>query len=211
MRLAGGWCGGACGCACVRVRRLPGQPVAHPPTPPGSPCPPQVLGTLCGTALLLYLVPGLHAGDPKTAACHGPSRDLGGAGAGGGGRSWLHAAAQRKAVAALHEQGDGSAHTMDATAPPARPRGKLARSVPHFTGAAGPHSGTSPFPSHGPPPPSTDALALTTTTPFLARHPPVCVGGAADAHLCVRAVRWGLGQGANGNGRAWAKLSVKGP
>ncbi|KAI8464945.1 MAG: aquaporin-like protein [Monoraphidium minutum] len=40
----------------------------------------QVLGTLAGTACLLVLVPGMHAGDASAAACHGPIKDLGGTG-----------------------------------------------------------------------------------------------------------------------------------
>lgn len=40
----------------------------------------QVLGSLAGTATLLGLVPGLHAGDAGYIACHGPSGDLSGTG-----------------------------------------------------------------------------------------------------------------------------------
>lgn len=36
------------------------------------------MGTLAGTSLLLMIVPGLHFGDAKAAACHGPAHGMGG-------------------------------------------------------------------------------------------------------------------------------------
>lgn len=47
----------------------------HPPSPP----PPQLVGTLAGTALLLVAVPGVGADAKMSAhACHGPMQGLGG-------------------------------------------------------------------------------------------------------------------------------------
>jgi glycerol uptake facilitator-like aquaporin len=50
--------------------------LCHPPRSPALRA--QFVGTLGGTALQLFMVPGLHAGDAKAAACHGPMRGMGG-------------------------------------------------------------------------------------------------------------------------------------